>query len=70
VTGAGGFNRIRTGEQGARFQPSSLLLVERAEFALFNIERELNESWPELSVVPLVADVGDENRMRSNFRNL
>jgi len=48
VTGAGGSIGSELARQGARFQPSSLLLVERAEFALFNIERELNESWPEL----------------------
>ena len=67
VTGAGGSIGSELARQVARFQPSSLLLVERAEFALFNIERELCDGWPELSLVPLVADVGDEVRMRSIF---
>jgi FlaA1/EpsC-like NDP-sugar epimerase len=65
VTGAGGSIGSELARQVARFQPSTLLLVERAEFALFNIERELRESSPKLSLVPLVADVGDEHRMRS-----
>jgi FlaA1/EpsC-like NDP-sugar epimerase len=51
----------------ARFQPAALLLVERAEFALFEIERELRATYPELHVVALVGDVGDRVRMRSIF---
>jgi len=67
VTGVGGSIGSELARQVARFQPSKLLLVERAEFALFNIERELCDGWPNLSLVPLVADVGDEGRMRSIF---
>ena len=67
VTGVGGSIGSELARQVVRFQPSNLLLVERAEFALFNIERELCDGWPEVSLVPLVADVGDELRMRSIF---
>jgi FlaA1/EpsC-like NDP-sugar epimerase len=68
VTGAGGSIGSELARQAARFEPSRLLLVERAEFALFNIDRELREALPELSIVPLTADVGDEARMRSIFK--
>ncbi len=64
VTGAGGSIGSEIARQVARFEPSSLLLVERAEFALFNIDRELRQAWPERAIVPLVADVGDEARMQ------
>lgn len=67
VTGAGGSIGSELARQVARFQPAQLLLVERAEFALFNIDRELKEAWPQLQIIPLVADVGDENRLRSIF---
>ena len=67
VTGAGGSIGSELARQAARFQPARLLLVERAEFALFNIDRELREAWPELEIVALVADVGDEQRMRFIF---
>ncbi|HEY0544528.1 MAG TPA: nucleoside-diphosphate sugar epimerase/dehydratase [Pyrinomonadaceae bacterium] len=67
VTGAGGSIGSELARQIARFQPSMLLLVERAEFALFNIDRELREAWPELNIVPLTVDVCDEARMRSIF---
>ncbi len=67
VTGAGGSIGSELARQIARFNPTSLLLVERAEFALFNIDRELREAWPDLSIVPLTVDVCDEARMRSIF---
>ncbi|MGZ8802035.1 MAG: polysaccharide biosynthesis protein, partial [Mycobacterium sp.] len=64
VTGAGGSIGSELVRQVARFQPSRLLLVERAEFALYNIERELRANRPDLTVDALIADVGDEERMR------
>lgn len=67
VTGAGGSIGSELARQIARFQPSSLLLVERAEFALFTIDRELRERWPELSIAALVADVSNEVRLRAIF---
>ena len=68
VTGAGGSIGAELARQVARFQPAQLLLVERAEFGLFNIERELRESETTLSLIPLVADVCDDGRMRSIFK--
>lgn len=67
VTGAGGSIGSELARQVARFQPSNLLLVERSEFALFNIERELRQNFPELSQVPLIADVNDKTRLHSIF---
>jgi FlaA1/EpsC-like NDP-sugar epimerase len=69
VTGAGGSIGSELARQVAWFKPSGLLLVERAEFALFNINRELEESWPSLSLVPLIADVCEEARMRAIFKD-
>jgi FlaA1/EpsC-like NDP-sugar epimerase len=68
VTGAGGSIGSELTRQVASLRPSSLLLVERAEFALFEIDRELHRVYPQLVRVPLVADVGDRARMRSIFR--
>ena len=65
VTGAGGSIGSELARQTARFHPTRLLLLERAEFALFDRERELRRMYPGLDVVPLVADVGDAQRMRS-----
>jgi FlaA1/EpsC-like NDP-sugar epimerase len=67
VTGAGGSIGAELTRQVARFDVGSLLLVERAEFALFDIDRELRQRWPELHLVPLVADICDRPRMESIF---
>ena len=67
VTGAGGSIGSELARQVARHAPSRLLLVERAECALFEIHRELGRLRPGDDIVPVVADVGDEERMRAVF---
>jgi FlaA1/EpsC-like NDP-sugar epimerase len=67
VTGAGGSIGSELVRQIAEFRPKLLLLVERTEFVLFQIERELTGNFSELNFVPLLADIGDEPRMRELF---
>lgn len=67
VTGAGGSIGSELARQVARFKPTKLLLLERAEFALFEIDREMRRAFPEVAIVALVADVGEEARMRPIF---
>ncbi|MDX6711427.1 MAG: hypothetical protein QOH96_2443 [Blastocatellia bacterium] len=65
VTGAGGSIGSELVRQVAMIRPSNLLLLERAEFALFKIEREVRSAFPNINIVPLIADITDELRMRS-----
>ena len=67
VTGAGGSIGSEICRQIAAFEPSRLLLVERAENNLFEIHRELIKRHPDLEIVPLMADVSDRERMRQVF---
>lgn len=67
ITGAGGSIGSELCRQIARFGPSRLVLIERSENALFNIHRELVEASPGLAVVPCMADVCDQRRMRALF---
>jgi len=67
VTGAGGSIGSELSRQVLRFAPAQLLLVERAEFALFDIDCELRALNPRQEIVPLVGDVGDDSRMRAIF---
>ena len=67
VTGAGGSIGAEMCRQAARFAPARLLLVEQAEQNLFEIDRELRGSFPELAVVPVIADICDSQRMRVLF---
>ncbi len=68
VTGAGGSIGSEMCRQIARFKPGKLLLVERMENALFEINRELERSFPTLSRVPYVADISDAARIRQILR--
>ncbi|MBA2493591.1 MAG: polysaccharide biosynthesis protein [Acidobacteria bacterium] len=67
VSGAGGSIGSELIRQIVHFSPALLLLVERTEFALFQIERELVKNFPETKFVPLLADIGDAPRMREIF---
>lgn len=63
ITGAGGSIGSEMCRQIARFKPRKLLLVERMENALFEINRELERSFPDLKRLPLVADIADRRRI-------
>lgn len=67
VTGAGGSIGSELVRQIIDYRPRKILLVERAEFLLFNITRELETSGVTIDFAPLIADVGDEPRMREIF---
>lgn len=67
VTGAGGSIGSELARQALRFGPTKLLLAERSEGALFNIDREVGPPADEECVVPLIADVTDEGRVREIF---
>ena len=66
VTGAGGSIGSELVRQIINYRPKCILLVERAEFFLFQIGRELQEIGG-VEFIPLIADVGDEPRMREIF---
>lgn len=66
VTGAGGSIGSELCRQILSIGPSKLLLIEQSEFALYAIHQELEEkvSNREIELVPLLASVQDEGRMR------
>lgn len=67
VTGAGGSIGSELVRQIARCGTRNLVLVERSEFALFQIEREIAESLPDVQFHAVIADVCDERRMETVF---
>jgi FlaA1/EpsC-like NDP-sugar epimerase len=69
VTGAGGSIGSELCRQVARLKPSKLLLIERAEAALFEIHRELSEYFPDTTMVPALADVTDAKRITNLFKS-
>lgn len=67
VTGAGGSIGSEICRQIMRFCPRRLLLLERAENNLFEIDRELRHNWLGADIRPYVADVCDVERVRQIF---
>ncbi|NLX12373.1 MAG: polysaccharide biosynthesis protein [Phycisphaerales bacterium] len=63
ITGAGGSIGSEMCRQIAQFNPKKLLLIERMENALFEINRELERECPALVRVPYVADIADASRL-------
>ncbi len=69
VTGAGGSIGSEIARQALAAGPESLILVERCENALFNVFRSLESVKPGAAAVhACVADITDEERMRSIFK--
>jgi FlaA1/EpsC-like NDP-sugar epimerase len=63
ITGAGGSIGSEISRQVAAQKPSRLVLFERHEFALYEIERELRRLNPELAIEPVIGDVADYLRV-------
>jgi FlaA1/EpsC-like NDP-sugar epimerase len=63
VTGAGGSVGSELCRQVSQFKPARLLLVERAENALFEIHREILQAFPGQQSLPCLADICDRHRM-------
>src|SRR5215213_195766 len=68
VTGAGGSIGSEICRQAMRFCPQRMLLVERSENNLFEIDRELREAWLGADIKPCLADVCDARRMKQIFQ--
>ena len=66
VTGAGGSIGSELCRQILQIGPTKLLLIEQSEFALYGIHKELEEkrTGSDIVLVPLLASVQDEDRMR------
>jgi len=67
VTGAAGSIGSEVCRQVARYAPAKLLLLDSAETPLYHIEKELSEMYPELRIVPVLADIRQNNRLESVF---
>lgn len=67
VTGAGGSIGSEICRQVARFAPAKLVLLDQAETPLYEIEKELIASFPEVRIMPLIADVRDRDKIMLTF---
>lgn len=67
VTGAGGSIGSEICRQTMKFCPQRMLLLERAENNLFEIDRELRQRWIGADLQPIVADICDAERIAQVF---
>ena len=67
VTGAGGSIGSELCRQVARAGAARLILVDQAESALYEIERELVDDRGFPASVPVIADVGNREKLRQVF---
>jgi O-antigen biosynthesis protein WbqV len=63
VTGAGGTIGAELARQIAAFSPGRLVLVDNGEFALYAIDAELRERFPQLALLPLLRDVCERGQV-------
>ncbi|MGH8745555.1 MAG: polysaccharide biosynthesis protein, partial [Burkholderiales bacterium] len=67
VTGAGGSIGAELCRQIARYAPRELILFELSEFALYSIEQEFRDRFPELPVAALIGDAKSPARVGEVF---
>jgi FlaA1/EpsC-like NDP-sugar epimerase len=69
VTGGGGSIGSELCRQIARARPATLVLLGHGENSIFEARRTLTEAFPELSIVPIIADVRDRPRLERVLRH-
>lgn len=68
VSGAGGSIGSELCRQISKFSPQALVLVEYSENNLFQIELELKEVFPDLTIYSELVDVKDRERLQKVFK--
>jgi FlaA1/EpsC-like NDP-sugar epimerase len=68
VTGAGGSIGSELARQVARLDPACLVLLGNSENEIFDIQNELRDTHPGLTLLPVIADVRNRRRMSTLFR--
>ena len=69
VTGAGGSIGSELVRQVCAFKPARIGLLDNSEHALYTIDREALEQWPELPRAAMIADVRDAGRIGKIFED-
>lgn len=69
ITGAAGSIGSELSRQVAKFNPSSLLILDQDETGIFNISKEINRKFTELKITSIIADIRDKEKMEKVFSN-
>ena len=69
ITGAGGSIGSELCRQICRFNPKRIVLYERAESALYEIDLELKKNFNHINIRPLLADIRDRKQLLKAFES-
>ena len=67
ITGAGGSIGSELCRQVCRFNPKEVVLYERAESPLYEIELELKRNFSGVRIVPILSDIRNSNQLSKAF---
>lgn len=68
VTGAGGSIGSELCRQICRFKPGKVVLYERAESPLYDIELELKGTFSDIEILPVLGDIQDRDQLQKTFQ--
>ncbi|MEC4686303.1 MAG: nucleoside-diphosphate sugar epimerase/dehydratase [Nitrospirota bacterium] len=68
VTGAGGSIGSELCRQVAHFRPRMLILYERHENSLYDLEIELRKKFPDQQILPVIGDILDSEKLSAILR--
>jgi len=68
ITGAGGSIGSELCRQIARLAPSRIILLGHGENSIFDVLHELKADFPDILMMPVIADVRDRKRVAATFR--
>ena len=67
VTGAGGSIGLELCRQAAHWRPAQIALLGHGENSIFEALLDLREAFPDIPLVPIIADIRDVDRMKDVF---
>lgn len=68
VSGAGGSIGQGLCRQVCQYSPKSLVLLERAESPLYEIDLELRNEFPNIAIIPMLADIQERDEIEKIFK--
>jgi FlaA1/EpsC-like NDP-sugar epimerase len=68
ITGAGGSIGSELCRQIAKFNPKEIILLGKGEYSIYLIHEELQETFPNLRLYPVIADVKNKFRIEHIFK--
>ncbi|MBT7630694.1 MAG: polysaccharide biosynthesis protein [Desulfobacula sp.] len=68
VTGGGGSIGRELCKQICKFNPEKIILFERAETPLYEIDLELKKDFPDIEILPILGDIQNKDEIESVFK--